>query len=279
MRQSMSPAELQMPGLLIAQSGPILRLTFDAPTRANGVDRALFDRLPAIFDAISRDESVAVVVLTGAGRVFSAGADAAWLRDSLVNLPDPARHAYAVKSIVHALLDCPKPLVCRLNGDAMGLGASLALLCDIVVAAEGARIGDPHVKLGVVPSDGGIFLWPALVGFARAKDVLLRGAFVTATEAMEIGLIRHAVPPDRLDATVDQIVAELAALPRLAVQRTKLVVNAGLRQAAAAALDASVAAAWGCIPGDEYRVGVGALLRRLEPDAQPTETARGSHTP
>lgn len=109
-----------------------------------------------------------------------------------------------VKQIVYSLLDLEKPVVARIQGACVGLGATVALFSDIIIAAENARFGDPHVKVGAVAGDGGALIWPQLVGFARAKQYLLTGEIMTAQEAERIGLINKVVPLADLDAEVDQ---------------------------------------------------------------------------
>ena len=123
---------------------------------------------------------------------------------------------------------------------AAGLGASIALLCDIIVADEKAVIGDPHVKVGLVAGDGGALIWPQLVGYARAKEMLMTGDILSATEAKDMGLINHVVPTDELDAKVQEIVDKLQGNPRWAVRWTKTVTNIPLRALAAQVMDAAI---------------------------------------
>jgi enoyl-CoA hydratase len=134
-----------------------------------------------------------------------------------------------------------KPIVCRLNGAAAGLGASIALLCDIIIADEGARIGDPHVAMGLVAGDGGAIVWPQLVGYARAKEMLLTGEMMSAGDAAAWGLINYAVPTAELDAKTDEIVAKLANGASRAIRWTKTAMNIPLRSLAANITDAAVA--------------------------------------
>ena len=103
------------------------------------------------------------------------------------------------RRIVFRMLECDKPIIARVNGHAVGLGATVALLCDIIIAAEHAKIGDPHVNAGLVAGDGGALIWPQQIGFARAKEYLFTGDLMTATEAERVGLINHVVPAEQLD--------------------------------------------------------------------------------
>jgi enoyl-CoA hydratase len=127
------------------------------------------------------------------------------------------------------------------NGAAIGLGATLALFCDIIFAANHAKIADPHVKVGFVAGDGGAVIWPQLIGYARAKEYLLTGDALTGAQAAQIGLINHAVPAEDLDKAVDEFAQRLAAGASRAIQWTKLSVNIGLKALATSILDASIA--------------------------------------
>jgi enoyl-CoA hydratase len=197
-----------------------------------------FSRLLA---ALPRDNETRVVVLTGAGRCFSAGGDFDQMQkdiDKPMNFCDSIPNA---KFLVYGMLDCPKPFIARINGHAMGLGATMALLCDFTIAAEESRIADPHVKAGFVAGDGGSLLWPQLIGYARAREYLLLGDSLTGREAADIGLITRAVALENLDSAVDEFVQRVLALPPRALQWTKLSVNLGLKQMASTMMDATMA--------------------------------------
>jgi enoyl-CoA hydratase len=190
---------------------------------------------------LPRDIETRVVVLTGAGRCFSAGGDFDQMQkdiDKPMNFCDSIPNE---KFLVYGMLDCPKPFIARINGHAMGLGATMALLCDFTIAAEESRIADPHVKAGFVAGDGGSLLWPQLIGYARAREYLLLGDSLTGREAADIGLITRAVALENLDSAVDEFVQRVLALPPRALQWTKLSVNLGLKQMASTMMDATMA--------------------------------------
>ena len=226
--------------LTLTRDGRILTIAIDNGP-VNAVDDDLHRELGHVFVDAQDDAESDLVVLTGAGRAFCAGGDMAWFQDMIDDtsrfrgiLPDARR-------IIMTLLDLEKPIVCRLNGAAAGLGASLALLCDVIVADERAKIGDPHVKVGLVAGDGGAVIWPQLVGYARAKEWLLTGDMMTAAEAARMGLINHAVPAEELDAKVTEIAERILANPRWAVRWTKTAVNLPLREIANRVSDAALA--------------------------------------
>ncbi len=219
----------------------VLRVEIDGPGPINAVDAVLHEELPELFIDLQRDPDSDIIVLTGAGKAFCAGGDMDWFQDMI---DDPAKFrgiAPDAKRIINGLLELEKPIVCRLNGAAAGLGASIALLCDIIIADETALIGDPHVKVGLVAGDGGAVIWPQLIGFARAKEMLMTGDMISAKDAAAMGLINHAVPADQLDAKVDEIVGKLLANPRWAVRWTKTAVNLTLRDIATRVSDAAIA--------------------------------------
>lgn len=223
------------------RSGRVLTVRLDRPEKLNAVNAPFHTELARVFDDIAADPDSDIVVLTGMGRAFSAGGDLEFLESAH---QDPTR-LYEVlretRAIVMALLDCDKPIICRVNGDAVGLGATLALLCDIIIAVDTARIIDPHVRVGLVAGDGGALIWPQLIGYARAKQYLLTGEPVPATEAQAMGLINAAVPAEDLDKTVDAWVSKLSRNSPMAVRWSKATINTGLKQLAATIMDTGVA--------------------------------------
>src|SRR5690606_36637006 len=134
-----------------------------------------------------------------------------------------------------------KPVVAKVNGHAVGLGATIALFCDVIFASTKASIGDPHVSVGYVAGDGVAIMWPQLIGYARAKELLMTGDLLPASRAAEIGLINHAVEPEGLDAAVVRFSERLAGGAVKAIRWTKMAVNIGLRQLAHSMMDASIA--------------------------------------
>jgi enoyl-CoA hydratase len=219
----------------------VATVTMNRPDRLNAVDERMHEELARIFVALNDDPDVDVVILTGAGRAFSAGGDIEWMQRMI---DEPARFektAREAKQIVFSLLDCEKPVIAKVNGHATGVGATLALFCDVIFAAERARIGDPHVSVGFVAGDGGAVIWPQLVGYARAKEFLMTGDLLAATDAARIGLINHAVPETELDAAVEAFARRLVGGATKAIRWTKVSVNIGLKQLAHSIMDACIA--------------------------------------
>jgi enoyl-CoA hydratase len=221
--------------------GRILTLTLDRPEALNAVNAELHTELSRIFIDAKHDDLADIVVLTGRGRAFCAGGDIGWMQ-SAIN--DPAcfeEAAREAKEIVFSQLDLDKPLIGRINGHATGLGASLALLCDIIIAQDKAKIGDPHVSVGLVAGDGGALIWPQLVGYAKARHYLFTGDLMSAAEAERIGLITQVVPEAELDQVVYGLAERLAAGPIKAMKWTKIVTNLPLKALFNAYFDAGIA--------------------------------------
>ncbi|MEQ6247547.1 enoyl-CoA hydratase-related protein [Sulfitobacter sp. HNIBRBA3233] len=222
-----------------SREGRILTLTLNRPDTLNAVDKQMHRELCTVFHDAADDPHSDVVVLTGAGRAFSSGGDIKWMQEMIdTGFGQTAREA---KRIINALLDCEKPVIAKLNGHATGFGATMALFCDVIFASDEARIGDPHVSVGLTAGDGGAVIWPQLIGYARAKEYLMTGDLMNATEAARIGLINHALPAADLDSAVDAFAARLASGAGVAIRTTKVSINIGLKQLATSIMDACLA--------------------------------------
>jgi enoyl-CoA hydratase len=244
--------------------GRVLTVTIEG-NAVNAVDAAMHADLARVFVDLQRDPDSDIIVLTGRGRAFCAGGDFDWFQEQ-INDPSTFRDiGHEAKCIVFGLLDLEKPIICRMNGAAAGLGATVALLCDVIVADEAAKIGDPHVKVGLVAGDGGAVIWPQLIGFARAKEFLMTGDLMTGKRAAEIGLVNYAVPAAELDAKVGELVEKIAGNPRWAVRWTKTVMNIQLRDIATKLMDASIAYEMASNMTADRREAVAAFVEKRKP--------------
>jgi enoyl-CoA hydratase len=227
--------------VLVEHAGDILVITLNRPDRLNAIDAAMQTELVRVFSSIDVDESNAVVV-TGAGRGFCAGGDVKSMRGRRVTGSHrPAQVRSAGRRLVDAMLNVEKPMVAAVNGAAVGLGATIALLCDVVIMSEDAVIGDRHVNVGLVAGDGGPLLWPLLVGPMRAKELLMTGRLLKGAEAAAAGLVSRSVPAERVLDDAMTSATELAALPPYAVRATKSVVNRYMQWMAHEVIDVALA--------------------------------------
>jgi enoyl-CoA hydratase len=208
--------------ILVERDGNILRVTLNRPERLNAVTPEMHAELSTIFADIRKDDEAQVVTLTGAGRGFCAGAD---LKAPIPDKETADRIFVEGRDIITTILEVDKPIITGLNGPAAGLGATLALFADIVIASDRARIGDTHVKVGLAAGDGGAVIWPLLVGVNKAKELLMTGEVIDAQEALRIGLVNRVVPHEKLDETVMEMARRLASGDTMAIQFTKKAIN------------------------------------------------------
>jgi enoyl-CoA hydratase len=251
--------------IALTRQGRLLTLTLNRPDALNAFNLEQHDELPAAL-AFARDDAGSdVIVLTGAGRAFSAGGDIAHIER---NAKEPERFDHEVemaKAIIMTLLDIDKPVVCRMNGHAVGLGATLALFCDVIIADERAKIGDPHVGLGLVAGDGGAIIWPQLIGLARAKEFLFTGDLISGARAAEIGLINRAVPGEELDAVVDALTTKLLAGAQQAIRWTKKLTNMELRRVTESVLPVGLDYECQSVRTADHLEGIAALKEKRQP--------------
>jgi 2-oxoglutaroyl-CoA hydrolase len=197
----------------------VATITLDVPDKLNRVSMAARDQLAEVFEELSADESVRAVVLTGAGRTFTAGGDIpGFLRAEPETLSRLARNVAAPER-------CPRPVIAKLRGYAFGVGLELALACDFRIAAEGTELALPEIKLGMIPGSGGTQRLARLIGLGRAKDLIMRGRRIGTDEALALGLVTEVVAEEELDGAVDRLIEELSALSPLALAVAKRILN------------------------------------------------------
>jgi len=219
------------PHLLVEQEGPITIVTLNNPEMRNAFLDDMHTGMQEIWQHLAADRSVRAVVLTGAGKAFSAGGD---IPDFIRSYEDPEHRRISLRGarrLMDAMAEFPKPLVAAVNGPAVGLGCSIAVTCDIVYIAESAFMADTHVSIGLVCGDGGAVTWPLLMGLLKAKEYLLTGDRIPAEQCVELGLANRVVPDADLRAEAVAFAERLAAQPPQAVQETKRALNLHLQSA------------------------------------------------
>jgi enoyl-CoA hydratase len=209
----------------------ILWMTLNRPEVLNATNARMHTELVEVWQTIDQDPSVRVTVVTGAGRAFSAGGDFQLVEEAYQNYDEIARILEEARDLVYNILHCRKPIVSAINGAAVGAGLVVALLADISIAAESARLGDGHLRMGVAAGDHAAIIWPLLCGMAKAKYYLMTSELVNGREAERIGLVSLCVPDDELHDKALEVATTLARGPRHAVQFTKRALNQWLLQA------------------------------------------------
>jgi enoyl-CoA hydratase len=247
------------------RSDGVLVVTFDNPGKLNAVTEMGHGELVELWPDVDRDDRVRVVLLRGAGRAFSAGGDFEMI-EAVMTDPDTHRRVLReARELVRNIIECSKPIVSAIRGPAVGAGLAAALLADVPVASENARILDGHTSIGVAAGDHSVVIWPLLIGMAKAKYHLLTNAPIDGVEAERLGLVARVVPDDQLDAVTEEIATGLAAGPREALQWTKHTLNHWLRSAYPA-FDASVAYEFLGFLTDDAREGIDAMREKRSPE-------------
>ena len=242
----------------------ILRITLRTPGKLNAVGHEAHGHLANVWRAVDRDPETRVVVVRGAGGVFSAGGDLDLVRDIASDWETRLRVFHEARDLVYNIVDCRKPIVAAIEGHAVGAGLAIALLADISLASPTARLVDGHTRLGVAAGDHSVIAWPLLCGLARAKYHLLLCEPVDGETAERIGLVSLCVPSEELEDRALDIARRLAAGSQAAIQHTKLALNNWLR-AAGPAFDASLALEFLDMTGADVGEGVAAIRERRSP--------------
>lgn len=250
--------------LRVEKADRVATVTLNRPDVLNAIDGEMHRELEDVWLDLNEDPEVQAVVLTGAGRAFSAGGDIQGMaRGDYHPLERPT--VRLGRRIVLNLLEVEAPVIAALNGDAVGLGATLALFCDVIIADERARIGDPHVRVGLVAGDGGAVIWPLLCGVAKAKEYLMTGDLLSAQEAERIGLINRVVPAGRAYEEAVALARRLAHGPTWAIRWTKFSVNKVVRHLTNLVLDTSLALESLTFLTEDHREAVRAFLEKRPP--------------
>lgn len=249
--------------LQFTSDGAIARIVFDHPQALNAIDSAMAQAFLGACRQIAADPAVRVVVLSGAGRAFMAGGDIAQFRDAPELIPaqliGPMHEGLALLSKIEA------PVIASLHGAVAGAGLSIALACDLVIAADGTKFNFAYTSLGTSCDCGASWTLPRLVGMKRALEIALLPGAIDAAAALGMGLVNRVVPPGELQATTDQLAARLAAGPTRAYGMLKRLLRDSLGNSLEAQLDAERAGFTACAGTADFKEGVTAFLAKRAP--------------
>ena len=246
----------------------VLRITMDNG-RMNTADDVMHAELADIWRDVDRDPTVNAVVITGAGKVFSAGGDFAMIQQAIDDFDARARQWKEAREIVYNVINCSKPVVSAMRGVAVGAGLVCGMLADVSIATKDCRIIDGHTRLGVAAGDHAAIIWPLLCGLAKAKYYLLLCEQVLGAEAERIGLISLAVEDAELDGKAVEIATRLAEGAQSAIRFTKHALNNWLRQAGPT-FEASVALEFLGFSGPEVKEGLASHQDKRKPAFPPS---------
>lgn len=250
-------------GLNVVLRDGILEVAFSNPGRKNAMTSSMKEGFEKVIEAFDDDSDVRVLVITGEGQDFCAGADMGGLKSRHEEARGPRTRG--VRRVFWGMMDSEKPIISKVRGVAYGLGVNIALGADIVVAAQGARFCDSHVKAGIAPGDGGAALFPLLLGFHRAKELLMLGDPILAEDAARLGMINHCVPDAELDRVTWDLAVRLRDSAPLAVAYAKMSVNTMLKQMMAGAFETSLAYDMLTLTTQDHKEGVSAFMEKRKP--------------
>ncbi|HYY98560.1 MAG TPA: enoyl-CoA hydratase-related protein [Pyrinomonadaceae bacterium] len=252
--------------LVVTSEGGVRRITFDNPARRNALDLATFALFAEAVREAARDES-RVLVITGAGDSFCGGLDLSSLSaEELARLDVAAKIRELINPPILGLRAMRKPVVARVNGPVAGIGFSYVLASDVRVASEDATFTQSFVRVGLMPDGGGTHFLPALVGYAKAFELMATGAQLSARDALALGLVNRVVPRGELDAAVGEVVSSLASAPRPALALIKAALARREHEALAAALDFEAEAQAECFRSSDFAEGIAAFMQKRAPE-------------
>lgn len=220
-----------IPELLIEQRGPVALVTMNNPENMNAFSDDMHVAMREVWEHLALDSKVRSIVLTGAGKAFSAGGNIPGFIRDYEDMESRRASLRGAKRLQDAMTECPKPMIAAVNGPAVGLGCSVAVSCDIVYIAESTFMADTHVNIGLVAGDGGAATWPFYMSMLKAKYYLLTGERIPAKECVELGLANFAVPDAELIDRACELGERLAKQPKQALEETKRALNIHLQQA------------------------------------------------
>lgn len=243
--------------------------TINLPEKRNALGDGLHDALEEFLHMVNYDHDVNAIVLTGnpEGRAFCSGGDVASMNavNSGENVRDPGYMLRGARYLIQRFLNCEVPLIAAINGHAVGLGCTVALMCDVTFLSDAARLGDNHTRVGIVAGDGGAVIWPHLIGPHRAKELLMSGKLMTADECEKIGIVNHVVPHDKVLDEAMTYARDLAGGARWAIRWTKMAVNKLLINAMNANLDFSLAVEAMSMQTQDHKEATSAFVEKRDP--------------
>ena len=246
----------------------VLRITMTSPMKLNAMDADLHREASEIWADVDTDTSVSAVIITGAGKAFSAGGDMNHEIKVVENYELRMQAMKEARNIVYGMINCSKPIISAIRGWAVGGGLACALMADISIAAKDAKIMDGHTKIGVAAGDHATIIWPLLCGMAKSKYYLMCCEQLDGAEAERIGLVSLAVDDAELDAKSIEVASKLADGAPAAIRWTKYALNNWLRQAGPI-FDTSIALEFIGFAGPEGKEGIGAFLEKRDAKFNP----------
>ncbi len=255
---------MALENVLIEKRGRVAIVTVNRPDKLNALNIATRSDILAAFDELERDDGVRVVVITGAGeKAFIAGAD---INEFAGKTAVQQRGVMKGRRAFDAVEDFPKPVIAMINGFALGGGCELAMACDIRTASTKAKLGQPEIKLGIIPGGGGTQRLTRLVGEGKAMELIVTGDMISAEEAHGLGLVNHVFPPEELEAKTMELANRMAEMSPVALAMAKQAVKNAARLTLRGGLEAEVDLFALCFSSEDKEEGVRAFIEKRKPE-------------
>jgi 2-(1,2-epoxy-1,2-dihydrophenyl)acetyl-CoA isomerase len=253
--------------VVLEKSGNTATLMLNRPEKLNAVNEKMVEELTSALSRIESDSDVRALIITGAGRAFCSGADVGDMAKAAAGAPiDVRRWTQKAHQIILAIANLEKPVVAKVNGIAVGIGCSLALSADLIIASEEAVFSLIFGRIGLIPDGGSLFHLPRLIGLVRAKELIFTSRRVDAREAEKLGLINKAVPTGSLDSEVEALTLKLAEGPTTAFGIAKKIMSKGLNMDLSSVLEAEACGQALAGTTKDAKEGVMAFLEKRKPE-------------
>jgi enoyl-CoA hydratase len=251
--------------LIVTREGGVTVLQLNRPQKKNAFNAELRREMEAALETIAADPRQRAVIITGGEEFFCAGADIGEILEA--NTAEATyRHAREFQLLFDRIESLPQPVVAAVAGYALGGGCELALACDFRIASEGTKFGLPEIKIGAFPGGGGTQRLPRLIGAAKAKEMILTGEPIAAEQALQLGLVMKVVPKDKLLQEATSFAGKLAALPRLALEASKMLINKGTEIDLASGLEMEARCFGNLATSHDLHEGTSAFLEKRKPN-------------
>ena len=254
--------------IIYTEEGGIATMTLNRPDEMNALTPGMRESMYQVIENISKDKTVRVLIITGAGRAFCSGADVKSLAANTnrpISQERPDRTGSGRVSVHVLMQKCEKPIIAAVNGVAAGAGLDLAMACDIRIASDSARFTEVYIRRGLLPVEGGIQLLPRLVGIDKACQLIWTGDMIDAREAERIGLVTMVVPHEELEIATRELAEKLAKAAPLAIQRAKRAIYAGLDMNLESSMKYIQPLMREIMQSEDHKEGTQAFLEKREP--------------
>nr|HID59524.1 enoyl-CoA hydratase/isomerase family protein [Desulfobacterales bacterium] len=252
--------------IILEKEGRVAKITLNRPSAMNSLNLDTLNEMADALIDIEGDAETRVVILTGNGRAFCAGADLAFIKTVIKNPIKMDEFLHRWKRVFSMIEDMPLPVIGAINGFALAGGLELAMVCDILIASEEARIGDQHANYGLIPGGGGTQRLPRKIPFNKAKELVLTGAWLSPQEAEKLGLVNRVVPPDKLQDEAMGMAKQLAEKSPVASKTIKWLMNKGIQLDLDSALELEIGAALTHFHTEDVKEGLRAFLEKRKPE-------------